>query len=71
MIANAQEYQVTLEAAQRLEAALAEADREPLDRDPRHQQLMREAIESQLHDLRADIAAYETRTPAPPAPRIG
>jgi len=71
VIASAHEYQVTLEAAQRLEAALAEADCELTDLVPRHQQLMRAAIESQLHGLRADIAAYETRTPVPPAPRIG
>ena len=71
MIADAHEYQVTLEAAQRLEAALADADRESLDLDPRHQQLLHAAIESQLHDFRAELAAYETRAPAPPVPRTG
>ncbi len=69
MIADEHEYQVTMDAVQRLAAALAEADGEAPEQDPRHQQLMRAAIASQMHDLQADLAAYEARTLLQRAPR--
>jgi hypothetical protein len=61
MIADEQEYRVTQEQAQRLVAALEEAQHEPSEPDPGHRQLMRGALESQLADLRAELAEYEAR----------
>ncbi len=61
MIADEHEYRVTLEQAERLALALAEADREASAPDARHRRLMRAALESQLDDLRAELADYEAR----------
>lgn len=61
MIADDVEYRVTLDAAARLAAALEEADTEAAEPDPRHQRLMRAALASQLHDLRAEFAEYQAR----------
>jgi hypothetical protein len=58
---DAHEHRVTQEQAARLVRALAEADQAPAEADLRHQQLMRAALESQLHDLQAELADYEAR----------
>jgi hypothetical protein len=61
MIADELEYRVTQGQAERLAAALREADQEAGDPDPRHEQLIRAGLESQLHDLRAELVEYEAR----------
>ena len=59
MIANERQYRITKAAAERFEEALAQGRDQPSDLDPRLQRAMREGIESQLDELREQIAEYE------------
>jgi hypothetical protein len=68
VIANADEYRITKEEAQRFEEALAAVEMENQDLAPRLRQAMREGLESQLQDLRAELAEYEARVKGPSAP---
>jgi hypothetical protein len=62
VIANSREYQITLEEALRFEEALAHVDEENAELSPRLRQAMRESLESQLEELRAQLAEYENRS---------
>jgi hypothetical protein len=64
MIANEREYQITKEEAERFAQALAAADAPDSGRDPEMQQLLKAALDSQLQDLREQLAEYEVRTRA-------
>jgi len=66
MIASENEYRVTLQAVRDLAVALLEADHDSREVDVRHRQLIQDGIESQLHDLRAEVAEYESRVFANP-----
>lgn len=62
MITNERQYKITRAAAERFEKALAGFDGEAADRTdvhPRILQAEKDALKSQLADLRAEIAAYE------------
>ena len=59
MIANERQYRITKAAAERFEEALAKSRQPRTDLDPRLQQAMREGIESQLEELREQLAEYE------------
>ncbi len=59
-------YEVTLVAIREFEEALAGLDTDAKDRPERTRALMREAIESQLEDLRAQLADLAAGR-APPA----
>lgn len=59
MIANERQYRITKAAAERFEEALAKGQEQRSDLDPRLQQAMREGIESQLEELREQLAEYD------------
>ncbi|MBI4218596.1 MAG: helix-turn-helix domain-containing protein [Chloroflexi bacterium] len=59
MIANERQYRITKAAMERFEEALAKSQEPRTERDPRLQQAMREGIESQLEELREQLAEYE------------
>lgn len=60
MITNEREYRITTAEAERFVQALARADELAADLDPRLRQAMREGLESQLGEVREQLAAYET-----------
>lgn len=59
MIANERQYRITKTAAGRFEEALAQGQDPRSDLDPRFQQAMRDGIESQIEELREQLAEYE------------
>jgi ribosome-binding protein aMBF1 (putative translation factor) len=59
MIANELQYRITREEATRFEQALVDLEANEAARPPDLRQLMREAIESQLADLRQELAEYD------------
>ncbi len=59
MITNERQYRITKAEAKRFEEALAQPEKESLRIHPRIQQAMREGLESQLEELRDQIAEYE------------
>lgn len=59
MIANERQYRITRAAAERFEQALNKDGEQPSDLDPRLQQAMWDGIESQLEELREQLAEYE------------
>lgn len=59
MITNEREYRITAAAAEQFDRALAHADEQATDLHPRLRQAMREGIESQLGELREQLAAYD------------
>ena len=59
MIANDLQYRVTRTAAREFEEALARLDQTEAQRSPEMRALMRAAMESQLEDLRQQLAEYE------------
>jgi ribosome-binding protein aMBF1 (putative translation factor) len=59
VIANEVQRRVTQTAIHEFEEALAHVDERNAELDPRLRRAMREAIESQLADLREELAAYE------------
>jgi ribosome-binding protein aMBF1 (putative translation factor) len=59
MIANDLQYRVTRTAAREFEKGLARLDETEAQRSPEMRALMRAAMESQLEDLRQQLAAYE------------
>lgn len=59
MIANDRQYRVTRAAAREFEEGLARLDETEANRPPEMRALMRAAMESQLEDLRGQLAAYE------------
>src|SRR2546423_2107290 len=59
MIANERQYGITKAAAREFEAALAGLDTAEAHRPPELRRVMREAIESQLEELREQLAEYE------------
>lgn len=59
MIMNEQQYQITKEEAEKFEEALRQPDDPNPDIHPRIRQAIREGAESLLHDLRAEMAAYD------------
>jgi hypothetical protein len=61
MIANEQEYRITVEEAAAFEEALATVDEENEQLSPRLRQAMRDSLESQLQTLRAEMAEYKAR----------
>lgn len=64
MIADERRYRVTEAAIREFEEALARLDTVEARRPPDMRRVMREAIESQLEELREQLAEYE-------APRSG
>lgn len=59
MIENAQQYRITKAEAERFEQALAQADEQGHDLDPRIKQAMREALESELQILKRQMEQYD------------
>jgi ribosome-binding protein aMBF1 (putative translation factor) len=59
MIANERQYRITRTAAREFEEALARLETVEAHRPPALRQVMREAMESQLEELRDDLANYE------------
>lgn len=59
MIANEVQRRVTRTAIREFEEALAHVDEQNAELDPRLRRAMREAIESQLFDLRQELAEYD------------
>lgn len=59
MIANERQYRITKAEAERFEEALAQSDESISDLDPRLRRAMREGLESQLDELREQLAEYE------------
>ena len=59
MIANDVERRVTRKAIREFEEALAHVDEQNAELHPRLRQGMREGLESQLADLRQELADYE------------
>lgn len=59
MIANDLQYRVTQRAAREFEESLARLDADAKDRPAWMRRAMREAMESQLADLRSELAAYD------------
>jgi ribosome-binding protein aMBF1 (putative translation factor) len=59
MISNEREYQITKEEAERFERAIQAGDRQGTDLDPLIRQAMREAMESQLEELREELVEYD------------
>src|SRR5690242_9212493 len=59
MIANARQYRITRAAARDFEEALARLETVEAHRPPEMRRVMREAMESQLEELRDEIAAYD------------
>lgn len=61
MITNDRHYGITSTAAREFEEALARLDVVEAHRPPEMRQLMRDAMESQLADLREELAEYDAR----------
>jgi len=59
MITNDRQYQITRTAAREFEEVLARLDTVESHRSPKLRQAMREAMESQLEELREQLADYE------------
>jgi ribosome-binding protein aMBF1 (putative translation factor) len=59
MITNERQYRIARAEAQRFEHALMHGDEQGAQIHPRLRQAMREGLESQLMDLRAQVAEYE------------
>jgi len=59
MIANERQYRITKAEAERFAEALAQGDGSISDLDPRLRRAMREGLESQLGELREQLAEYE------------
>ena len=59
MITNERQYRITKAEAERFEQALAHGDQQGAHLHPRLRQAMREGLESQLQDLREQLAEYE------------
>jgi DNA-binding Xre family transcriptional regulator len=59
MIANERQYRITKTAAREFEAALARLETVEAHRPPDMRRVMREAMESQLEELREEIAEYD------------
>jgi ribosome-binding protein aMBF1 (putative translation factor) len=59
MIANERQYRITKTAAREFEAALARLETVEAHRPPDMRRVMREAMESQLEELREGIAEYD------------
>lgn len=59
MIANQRQYAITKAQVERFEQALHDAASPAPGRHPRAAKAMREGLESQLQDLRAQVAEYE------------
>lgn len=59
MITNERQYRITKAEAERFEEALARAEEQSAHLHPRLQQAMREGLESQLQELREQLAEYE------------
>lgn len=59
MIANERQYRTAKLEAERFEEAIAVSDLENSGTHPRLRQAMREGLESELHQLREQIAEYE------------
>ncbi len=59
MIANEREYDITKAAADEFAQALAHADEQGVHLHPRIKQAMREGIESQLQELRDQLAEFD------------
>ena len=59
MIANDLQYRVTQKAAREFEESLARLDPDAKDRPAWVRRAMREAMESQLADLRSELAEYD------------
>lgn len=59
MIANQKEYHVAKAEVRRFEQALSDAGERQDHRDPLLRHVIREGIESQLEELRAEVAEYE------------
>lgn len=66
MITNERQYRITKAEAERFEEALAHADDRDVDLHPRLKQAMREGLESQLEDLRRQLAHYQELRSEPP-----
>ena len=56
MIANEREYRITKAEAERFACALAHADEQGTQLHPRLRQARRESLESQLQELREQLA---------------
>lgn|SRR5487761_66340 len=59
MIANERQYRITKSAVRQFEESLQRLDSDESHRPPQMRQLMREAMESQLQDLREEVAEYD------------
>ena len=59
MIANERQYRITNAAARDFEEALARLAAVEAHRSPEMRRVMREAMESQLEELREELAAYD------------
>ena len=59
MIANERQYRITNAAAREFEEVLARLETVEAHRSPEMRRVMREAMESQLDELREEIAAYD------------
>lgn len=59
MIANERQFRITKTAVRDFEVALARLETVEAHRPPEMRQVMREAIESQLEELREQVAEYE------------
>lgn len=59
MIANERQYRITNAAAREFGEALARLDTVEAHRSPDIRRVMREAMESQLEDLREELSEYE------------
>src|SRR6266545_1544453 len=59
MITNEREYRITRAAVRRFEQALAHVEDRAAERHPLAQKAMREQIESQLEELREQLAEYD------------
>jgi ribosome-binding protein aMBF1 (putative translation factor) len=59
MIANERQYRITRTAAREFEEALARLETVEAHRPPELRRVMREAMESQLEELREELAEYD------------
>lgn len=59
MITSERQYRITKAEAQRFEQALAHAEQQGAHLHPRLRQAMRDGLESQLEELREQLAEYE------------
>jgi len=58
VIANERQYRITNVAAREFEAALSRLDTVEAHRPPNMRRAVREAMESQLEELREEVAEY-------------